>query len=194
VVSRRATDKREFVIQRSATLIRERHIGDRAVAAKRRVDDPGHLGARIGATAVLHTWGSAMTHHSHVHVIVPGGGISLDGTRWVGSKPGFLLPVQALSRLFRRLLLAALADARAAGRLAFFGEIEGLCRREAFAARLVRLRQATLRRATSRSRLSRPLHPSRRHLEQSPRRARRAPCDLPLQGLPPAPGKRGTEQ
>ena len=103
--------------------------------------DPKHLGARIGATAVLHSWGSAMTHHPHVHMIVPGGGISLDGTRWVRCKPGFLLPVRVLSRLFRRLFLAALADAHAAGRLAFFGEIAGLCRREAFAGHLAPLRQ-----------------------------------------------------
>jgi hypothetical protein len=82
---------------------------------------------------VLHSWGSAMTHHPHVHMIVPGGGISLDGTRWVHCKPGFLLPVRVLSRLFRRLFLAALADAHAAGRLAFFGEIEGLRRHQAFA-------------------------------------------------------------
>ena len=68
--------------------------------------DPKHLGARIGATAVLHSWGSAMTHHPHVHMIVPGGGISLDGTRWVPCRPGFLLPVRVLSRLFRRLFLA----------------------------------------------------------------------------------------
>ena len=101
--------------------------------------DPKHLGARVGATAVLHTWGSAMTHHPHVHMIVPGGGISLDRTRWVHCKPGFLLPVQVLSRLFRRLFRAALADAHAAGRLAFFGEIEDLRRREAFAAYLAPL-------------------------------------------------------
>jgi hypothetical protein len=72
-------------------------------------------------------------------MIVPGGGISLDGTRWVRCKPGFLLPVRVLSRLFRRLFRAALTDAHAAGRLAFFGEIEGLCRREAFAAYLAPL-------------------------------------------------------
>jgi putative transposase len=101
--------------------------------------DPKHLGARIGATAVLHTWGSAMTHHPHVHMIVPGGGISLDGTRWVHCKPGFLLPVRVLSHLFLRLFQAALADAHAAGRLAFFGEIEGLRRRKAFAAYLAPL-------------------------------------------------------
>src|SRR6516225_2720905 len=94
--------------------------------------DPKHLGARISATAVLHSWGSTMTHHPHVHMIVPGGGISLDGTRWVRCKPGFLLPVQVLSRRFRRRFLTALADAPAAGRLAFFGEIDGLRRRKAF--------------------------------------------------------------
>jgi hypothetical protein len=103
--------------------------------------DPKHLGARIGATAVLHSWGSAMTHHPHVHMIVPGGEISLDGTRWVRCKPGFLLPVRVLSRLFRRLFLTALADAHAAGRLRFFGEIEGLCHREAFARRFAPLRR-----------------------------------------------------
>ena len=111
-------------------------------------DDPKHLGARIGATAVLHSWGSAMTYHPHVHMIVPGGGISLKpapaeagGTRWVHCKPGFLLPVRVLSRLFRRLLLAALADAHAAGRLAFFGEIEDLRHRDAFAAYLAPLKR-----------------------------------------------------
>jgi hypothetical protein len=103
--------------------------------------DPKHLGARIGATAVLHSWGSTMTHHPHVHMIVPGGGISLDGTRWVRCKPGFLLPVQVLSRLFRRLFLAALADAHAAGRLAFFSEIEDLRRRAAFDAHLAPLKR-----------------------------------------------------
>jgi hypothetical protein len=102
---------------------------------------PKHLGARIGATAVLHTWGSAMTHHPHVHMIVPGGGISLDGMHWVRCKPGFLLPVRVLSRLFRRLFLARLADAHAADQLMFFGEIEGLRRREAFVTHLAPLRR-----------------------------------------------------
>src|SRR3974390_3091988 len=74
-------------------------------------------------------------------MIVPGGGISLDGTRWGRCKPGFLLPVRVLSRLFRRLFLAALADAHAAGRLAFFGKIQDLHRREAFAARLAPLKR-----------------------------------------------------
>jgi hypothetical protein len=103
--------------------------------------DLKHLGARIGATAVLHSWGSAMTHHPHVHMIVPSGGISLDGTRWVCCRPGFLLPVRVLSRLFRRLFLAGLADAYAAGRLVFFGEIERLRPQEAFVAYLAPLRK-----------------------------------------------------
>jgi hypothetical protein len=101
--------------------------------------DPKHLGARIGFTAVLHTWGSAMTHHPHLHMIVPAGGISFDGTRWVQCRPGFLLPVRVLSRLFRRLFLDGLADAHAAGRLAFFGELEGLRRQETFATHLAPL-------------------------------------------------------
>lgn len=84
--------------------------------------DPKHLGARIGLTAVLHTWGSALTHHPHVHCIVPGGGISLDRTRWVACRPGFFLPVRVLSRLFRRLFLEALSAAHRAGRLNFFGQ------------------------------------------------------------------------
>src|ERR1700726_3143570 len=83
--------------------------------------DPKHLGARIGITSVLHTWGSALTHHPHVHVIVPGGGISLDGMRWISCRPGFFLPVRVLSRLFRRLFLEGLVTAHAAGRLRFFG-------------------------------------------------------------------------
>jgi hypothetical protein len=102
--------------------------------------DPKHFGARIGFTAVLHTWGSAMTHHPHVHIIVPGGGISHDGTRWLPCRPGFFLPVRVLSRLFRRLFLAGLVDAHAAGRLAFFGDLEDLRRREAFLAHLAPLR------------------------------------------------------
>ena len=103
--------------------------------------DPRHLGARIGLTAVLHTWGSAMTHHPHVHMIVPGGGLSLDGKRWVACRPGFLLPVRVLSRLFRRLFLSKLADAHAAGHLQFFGDQEGLSDRRAFAAFLAPLRR-----------------------------------------------------
>ena len=83
--------------------------------------DPKHLGARIGITAVLHTWGSAMTHHPHVHMIVPGGGISADGSRWISCRPKFCLPVRILSRLFRGLFLAKLRAAHQAGRLKFFG-------------------------------------------------------------------------
>jgi hypothetical protein len=84
--------------------------------------DPKHLGARIGATLVLHTWGSALTHHPHVHSIVPGGGLSLDGERWISCKPGFFLPVRVLSRLFRRRFLEELAKAQRMGLLQFFGD------------------------------------------------------------------------
>ncbi len=101
--------------------------------------DPKHLGAKIGITAVLHTWGSAMTHHPHVHMIVPGGGISPDGTTWVHCRPGFLVPVRVLSRLFRRLMLSKLADAHENGRLAFFGKLAHLAHPRAFAALLAPL-------------------------------------------------------
>src|SRR4051812_7896518 len=104
--------------------------------------DPKHLGARIGFTAVLHSWGSALTHHPHVHVIVPGGGISPDGERWIACRPGFFLPVRVLSRLFRRLFLAKLIAAYAAGRLRFFGDHARLAERDAFARHLAPLRKA----------------------------------------------------
>ena len=103
--------------------------------------DPKHLGARIGITSVLHTWGSAMTHHPHVHMIVPGGGISLDGKRWVSCKPGFFLPVRVLSRLFRRLFLEMLIAAHKAGRLQFFNGHAALADFKAFAAWVSPLRQ-----------------------------------------------------
>ena len=104
--------------------------------------DPKHLGAKVGITAVLHTWGSAMTHHPHIHMIVPGGGLSADGTRWIACRPGFFLPVRVLSRLFRRLFLGLLATAHAEGRLHFFGTLEGLAGQRAFAAFVKRQRRA----------------------------------------------------
>jgi hypothetical protein len=104
--------------------------------------DPKHLGARIGATLVLHTWGSAMTHHPHVHGIVPGGGLSLDGNRWVACRAGFFLPVHVLSRLFRRRFLEKLEDAHRAGKLQFFGEHQGLDEPKAFADWLRSMRQS----------------------------------------------------
>ena len=103
--------------------------------------DPKHLGARIGLTAVLHTWGSAMTHHPHVHMIVPGGGLSPDGTRWIACRPNFFLPVRILSKLFRRLLLEKLATAHAARQLRFFGAHADLADAKAFAAFLAPLRK-----------------------------------------------------
>jgi hypothetical protein len=104
--------------------------------------DPKHLGARIGLTAVLHTWGSALTHHPHVHVVVPGGGLAPDGSRWIACRPGFFLPVRVLSRLFRRLFLDRLAAAHGAGRLAFHGDLAPLADPAAFAAQLAPLRRS----------------------------------------------------
>jgi Putative transposase len=102
--------------------------------------DPKHLGARIGVTAVLHTWGSAMTHHPHVHMIVPGGGISLDGARWITSRPGFLVPVRVLGKLFRRLFLTRLSELHHAGRLAFFNAQANLADRRCFLRHLAPIR------------------------------------------------------
>jgi hypothetical protein len=103
--------------------------------------DPKHLGARIGFITVLHTWGSAMTHHPHVHMIVPGGGISPDGGRWISCRRGFLLPVLVLSSLFRRLMLEKLAAAHKAGKLRFSGGHAHLAGADAFAAFLAPLRK-----------------------------------------------------
>ncbi len=103
--------------------------------------DRKHLGARIGATLVLHTWGSALTHHPHVHGIVPGGGLDFDGNRWVACRPGFFLPVRVLSRLFRRRFLEELQLLHRAGRLQFFGEHVALVDARAFTQWLAPLRQ-----------------------------------------------------
>ncbi len=94
--------------------------------------DPKHLGANIGFTAVLHTWGSAMTHHPHLHCIVPGGGLSADGQRWMPCKRGFFLPVRVLSRLFRRRFLEQLVDAYNAAQLQFFGQHQQLADPDVF--------------------------------------------------------------
>jgi hypothetical protein len=102
--------------------------------------DPKHLGAKLGFTSVLHTWGSAMAHHPHVHCIVPGGGLSPDG-HWVPCKRGFFLPVRVLSRLFRRVFLAKLQAAHHDGRLQFYGELKDLADAQRFDAYLAPLRQ-----------------------------------------------------
>jgi Putative transposase len=130
--------------------------------------DPKHLGACTGITAVLHTWGSTMTHHPHVHMIVPGGGISLDGSRWVSCRPRFLLPVPVLSKLFRELMLQKLLAAHKAGQLQFFGQHTHLAERKAFA--------AIWRRCASASGTS----------TQSPRLADPRPCSLICRATPTA--------
>jgi len=103
--------------------------------------DPKHLGARIGMTMVLHTWGSALTHHPHVHCIVPGGGLAVNGQQWRACKPGFFLPVRVLSWLFRRLFLSKLSAAHSAGQLHFFGQHQALTDAQTFAAWRQPLRQ-----------------------------------------------------
>lgn len=103
--------------------------------------DPKRMGARVGMTSVLHTWGSALTHHPHIHMIVPGGGLSPDGTKWVACRPGFFLHVRVLARLFRRLFIEGLVALHRAGQLAFFGDLEGLADARAFAAHIAPLRK-----------------------------------------------------
>src|SRR5207245_6478152 len=102
--------------------------------------NPRHRGGKLGMTMVLHTWGQTLQHHPHVHCVVPGGGPSLDGTRWVACRPGFFLPVRVLSRLFRRLFLQELENAFAAGKLRFFSNLASLAEPQAFARRLSELR------------------------------------------------------
>lgn len=102
---------------------------------------PRHLGAKIGLLSVLHTWGQTLTHHPHVHCVVPGGGISLDGKRWVTCKPGFFLPVRALSRLFRKIFLNELNSAFQAEKLRFFGELTHLTSSDLFAQHISKCRK-----------------------------------------------------
>jgi hypothetical protein len=103
--------------------------------------DLKHLGAEVGLVAVLHTWGQNLHHHPHVHCVVPGGGPAPDGTRWIGCRPGFFLPVRVLSRLFRRLFLDQLRAAFEAGTLRFFSDLAGLTEPSAFTRRLRELRR-----------------------------------------------------
>jgi len=112
-----------------------------AETLRRIAADPKHLGAEIGLVAVLHTWGQNLHHHPHVHCVVPGGGLSPDGARWIGCRPGFFLPVRVLSQLFRRLFLKALRAAFEAGELGFFGKLADLARSAAFSDRLRALRR-----------------------------------------------------
>ena len=104
--------------------------------------DPKRLGAKVGMTSVLHTWGSALTHHPHIHMIVPGGGLSPDGTKWMACKPGFFLHVRVLARLFRRLFLEGLMELHRAGQLAFFGNFDRLALPDTFAQWLAQFRKS----------------------------------------------------
>ena len=107
--------------------------------------DPKHLGGEIGFFAVLHTWGSNLSHHPHLHVVVPGGGLSPDGNQWISCRPGYFLPVQVLSRLFRRLFIEALLRAFSAGELGFFSALSHLKERDAFQRYLAPVRRVECR-------------------------------------------------
>ena len=161
-------------------------------ACSRSPPTPSISAPASASPSVLHTWGSAMTHHPHVHMIVPGGGLSPDGERWIAAKPNFFLPVLVLSKLFRRLMLEKLAAAHAAGKLTFFGAHAHLADAKAFAAFLAPLRKTRwfvyakrpFAGPEGRARLSVALHPPRRHLQPPPDRGRRDERHLQGQGLP----------
>jgi hypothetical protein len=150
--------------------------------------DPKHLGAKIGVTMVLHTWGSALTHHPHVHIVAPGGGISLDGQRWISCKPGFFLPVRVLSRLFRRLFLEKLLAAHAARRLRFFGDHAPLAEHDAFAKYLAPLRKAEwvvyAKRPFGGQEAVLAYLSRYTHLQQPSHRPRQGRRDIQVEGLP----------
>ena len=156
--------------------------------------NPKHLGARVGLTAVLHTWGSALTHHPHVHVIVPGGGLSPDGSPLDRLQVRLLLPVRVLSRLFRRLFLEGVAALHKSGRLAFFGDLALLADQRAFDAALAPLRRSAWVVYAKRPfagpqavlAYPRALHPSRRDLQFPAHRPRPRGRHLQMEGLPPA--------
>ena len=144
--------------------------------------NPRRLGAQIGVVAVLHTWGQALTHHPHVHCVVPGGGLSPDGTRWIAGRPNFFLAVRPLAKLFRRLFLERLQKAYDAGALNFFGDLVDLANPASFealvadmppASRLGRLCKEAFRWNRPGARLSRSLYTPRRHCQQPPGRHRR---------------------
>jgi hypothetical protein len=155
--------------------------------------DPKHLGAQIGFIAILHTWGQNLMHHPHLHCVVPGGGISPTGERWLSCRTGFFLPVKVLSRLFRRLFLEQLQQALDDNKLNFCNSLEALRSRVAFAKYLAPgsarpvggLRQEALRWPRAGPAISGAVHPPRGHLQQPPGRVRQWPSLLQLEGLPP---------
>jgi hypothetical protein len=147
--------------------------------------DPRHLGAGIGLIAVLHSWGQTLSYHPHLHCIVPGGGPSPDGTRWIACRPNFFLPVRVLSRLYRRLFLQALRAAFDAGQRRP-GRSAGLrpASHRSQSSRLGCLRQAALRRAGTGAGLSEPVHPSCRYCQFPSGQRGERQGDVPLARLP----------
>src|SRR6202041_1130476 len=160
--------------------------------------NPRRLGAQIGVVAVLHTWGQTLTHHPHVHCVVPGGGLSPDGTRWVAGRPNFFLAVKPLAKLFRPLFIERLQNAFNVGTLRFFGDLVHLAEPASFHALAAHMRRAAwvvhakeaFRWACASTRLSRALHPTRRHRQQPHPRLRGRSCALGLEGL----SRRGRRQ
>ena len=151
--------------------------------------DPTHLGAEIGFFAVLHTWGQTLIFHPHLHCVVPGGGLSPDGTRWIACRRGFFLPIRVLSRLFRGLFLDALHDAFDAGHLQFSGDLTPLAQPRGLEDHLQSARQTewvVYAKAPfagpQQDRLRRP-HPSH-HRQPAIDRHRRRTRPFSIQGLP----------
>jgi hypothetical protein len=154
--------------------------------------NPRRLGAEIGGVAVLHTWGQALTHHPHIHCVVPGGGLSPDGTRWIASRPNFFLAVKPLSRPFRWLFLKRLIAAFNAGALRFFGDLASLAELDAFAGRIKAMQRVNWVVYAKRpfggpaqvlAYLGRYTH--RVAIQQPARRTRRRSCRLLMEGLSP---------
>ena len=156
--------------------------------------DPKHLGAQIGFLSILHTWGQTLQRHPHIHCVVPGGGLSPDGTRWISSRSRFFLPVRVLSRVFRGKFVAGLRQAFQRNKLVFHGVCLPLAQEKAFAAflrtlvpaGLGRVRQAPVWWTRARSAVLGALHASRRHLQPSIALGRRQPSVLSLEGLCPS--------
>jgi Putative transposase len=154
--------------------------------------DPQRLGVNLGFFCVLHSWGQNLHFHPHLHCVVPGGGLSADHERWISGRRRFLLPVKVLSRLFRRLFLEALEKAYASGKLQFFGDLEPLRDAPAFTHYLAPLQKAQwvvyakapFGGPPTRHPVSRPLHPSRGHLQPSSVGSGKRPGLFRLEGLP----------
>jgi hypothetical protein len=154
--------------------------------------EPRHLGARIGVLAVLHTWSQNLSHHPHLHCLVPAGGLAPDNSRWLATRHGFFLPVRVLSRMFRGKLLAFLKHAYQRNQLCFAGQLAELSTPRAFHSLLAALRRREwvvyakppFVRTRTCTEVPGPLHPPGCHLQRKAPRDGERPSALPLAGLP----------